>query len=127
MNFSEIINTYNIKTGLAGPLTCLLLQFDVYVYVKIKCHFMGTITKLFYVLNEFPNMMCTTVVFFYLFWNKKYIQFKNTLSGTTYIHTCYYSLVCMFICYIKCHFMGTITVLYEFPNKMCITVVFSLL
>ena len=46
---------------------------------------MGTIT----VLYEFPDKMCIKVFLacFDLFWNKKYIQFKNTLSGTTYVLT----------------------------------------
>ena len=59
---------------------------------------MGTITKLYFVLYEFHNKMCITFFFacFDLFWNKKYIQFKNTLSGTTYILTIIVWCVCLF-------------------------------
>ena len=51
---------------------------------------MGTITKLFSVLYEFPNKMCITVFFSLLcsfLEYKIYIQFRNTLTGTTYVLT----------------------------------------
>ena len=53
---------YSLKTRLAGPLTYLLLLVWCVCLCENQMSPYGTITKLFFVLYEFPNKMCIAVV-----------------------------------------------------------------